>query len=148
MIRRIDHIGLVSDSWERARDVLLGKMGFPIAEWKGAGETGSYFAPERTMNYFLQVGEGETVIEIIVPQDATSGAAKFLARRGPGLHHIGYAVDDVEEEAARLVGQGLSRVDLGPKAGAAFFYPKDVHGVLTELVPFRVPGLRVHTPRQ
>lgn len=146
MIRRIDHIGLVSNSWEEARDVLLKKMGFPIADWKGAGEKGSYFAPERTLNYFLQVGEGETVIEIIVPQDDTSGAAKFIARRGPGLHHIGYAVDNVEEEAGRLVGEGLSRVDLGPKAGAAFFYPKDVHGVLTELVPFQQPGVRLHRP--
>jgi methylmalonyl-CoA epimerase len=144
MIRRIDHIGLVSPSWEQARDVLLNQMGFPIADWKGAGEKGSYFAPERTLNYFLQVGEGETVIEVIVPQDETSGAAKFLARRGPGLHHIGYAVDNVEDEAARLVGEGLARVDLGPKAGAAFFYPKDVAGVLTELVPYGVAGVRVH----
>lgn len=145
MIRRIDHIGLVSNSWEQARDVLLGKMGFPIAEWKGAGEKGVYFAPERTVNYFLQVGEGETVIEIIVPQDETSGAARLLAKRGPGLHHIGYAVDNVEEEARRLVGEGLGRVDLGAKATAAFFYPRDVHGVLTELVPFETPGLRLHT---
>jgi methylmalonyl-CoA/ethylmalonyl-CoA epimerase len=145
MIRRIDHIGLVSGSWEEAKQVLLEKMGFPIAEWKGAGDKGSYFAPERTINYFLQVGEGETVIEIIVPQDDTSGAAKYLAKRGPGLHHIGYAVDDVKEEAGRLVGQGLRQVNLGPGAGAAFFYPRDVHGVLTELVPYRRPELRIHT---
>ena len=145
MIRRIDHIGLVSPSWQEARDVLLVKMGFPISDWKGAGEKGSYFAPERTLNYFLQVGEGETVIEIIVPQDDSSGAARFLARRGPGLHHIGYGVDSVEDEAARLSGEGLRRVDLGPNAGAAFFYPKEVHRVLTELVPFQVPGARLHS---
>ncbi|MBI5946578.1 MAG: VOC family protein [Chloroflexi bacterium] len=145
MIRRIDHIGLVSPSWQEARDVLLVKMGFPVADWKGAGEKGVYFAPERTVNYFLQVGEGETVIEVIVPQDDTSGAARFLAKRGPGLHHIGYAVDNVEGEAARLSGEGLRRVDLGPGATAAFFYPKEVHGVLTELVPFETPGVRLHS---
>lgn len=144
MIRRIDHIGLVSHSWEEARQVFIDKMGFDIADWKGAGETGSYFAPERTLNYFIQVGEGETVVEIIVPQDDTSGAARYLAKRGPGLHHIGYAVDNVKEEAEILRGRGLSQVDLGPKAGAAFFYPKDVHGVLTELVPYSQPGVRVH----
>lgn len=144
MIRRIDHIGLVSHSWEEARQVFIDKMGFDIADWKGAGETGSYFAPERTLNYFIQVGEGETVVEIIVPQDDTSGAARYLAKRGPGLHHIGYAVDNVKEEAQILRGRGLSQVDLGPKAGAAFFYPKDVHGVLTELVPYSQPGVRVH----
>jgi methylmalonyl-CoA/ethylmalonyl-CoA epimerase len=144
MIRRIDHIGLVSPSWEEARSILGEKLGFPIAEWKGAGETGSYFAPERTINYFLQVGEGDTVIEIIVPQDDTSGAAKYMKKRGPGLHHIGYAVDDVEEEAERLTSQGLRRVDLGPRAGAAFFYPQDIHGVLTEFVPYRDPSVRDH----
>ena len=68
-----------------------------------------------------------------------------MAKRGPGLHHIGYAVDDVEEEAARLTDQGLRRVDLGPRAGAAFFYPQGVHGVLTEFVPYRNPGARLHT---
>lgn len=145
MIRRIDHIGLVASSWSEAREVWLGPMGFDIAVWKGAGETGVYFAPERTVNYFVQVAEGETVIEIIVPQDADSGAARFLAKRGPGLHHIGYAVDDVAEEASRLRSAGLRQVDLGAHVQAAFFYPKAVQGVLTELVPFQVPGLRLHT---
>jgi 4-hydroxyphenylpyruvate dioxygenase-like putative hemolysin len=120
-------------------------MGFEVSDWKGAGEKGSYFKPERTMNYFVQVGEGETLIEVIVPQDDTSGAARFMAKRGPGLHHIGYAVDDVEEEAARLAATGAARVDLGPNAGAAFFYPKDIQGVLTEFVPYQSPGMRVHT---
>lgn len=145
MIRRIDHIGLVAHDWKEARAVFLDKMGFDIAEWRGAGETGSYFAPERTLNYFIKVGEGETVVEIIVPQDDSSGAAKFLAKRGAGLHHIGYAVDDVKAEAERLAGTGMRQVDLGPKAGAAFFFPKDAMGVLTELVPFRNPEARLHT---
>lgn len=148
MIRRIDHIGLVSPSWQEARDVLLVKMGFPVSDWKGAGEKGTFFEPERTLNYFLQVGEGDTLIEIIVPQDGTSGAARFLAKRGPGLHHIGYAVDSVEDEAARLTAEGLRRIDLGPRAGAAFFYPSDVHGVLTELVPFQRPGDRLHSQQR
>ncbi len=55
-------------------------------------------------------------------------------------------MDNVEEEANRLTAQGLRRVDLGPKAGAAFFYPQDIHGVLTEFVPYRNPAAaRVHT---
>lgn len=145
MIRRIDHIGLVSPSWEEARAILRDKMGFVVSDWKGAGEKGVYFKPERTVNYFLQVGDGETLVEIIVPQDDTSGAARYLAKRGPGLHHIGYAVDDVEEEAQRLSSEGLARIDLGPGATAAFFRPADVHGVLTELVPFEVPGGRLHS---
>ncbi|MBA4180386.1 MAG: hypothetical protein C0506_07350 [Anaerolinea sp.] len=145
MIRRIDHIGLVAASWDDARKIWLPRMGFSVSDWKGAGEKGSYFKPERTLNYFIQVGEGETVIEVIVPQDDKSGAGKFLAKRGPGLHHIGYAVDDVAEEAARLRGEGLTQVDLGDHVGAAFFYPKDVQGVLTELVPYQTPGARIHS---
>lgn len=145
MIRRIDHIGLVAASWTDARAVLIDVMGFDIADWRGAGETGSYFEPERTLNYFIAVGEGETVVEIIVPQDGTSGAARFLAKRGAGLHHIGYAVDDVATEAARLAGNGLRQVDIGPKAQAAFFYPKEAAGVLTELVPVRNREARLHT---
>ncbi|MEX0781388.1 MAG: VOC family protein [Dehalococcoidia bacterium] len=147
MIRRIDHIGLVARSWEEAREIWIPRMGFAVSDWKGAGEKGSYFKPERTMNYFFQVGEGETLIEVIVPQDETSGAARFMAKRGPGLHHIGYAVDDVAEEAARLAATGARQVDLGPNAGAAFFYPADIQGVLTEFVPYQSPGVRVHTPR-
>ncbi|MCC7363014.1 MAG: VOC family protein [Dehalococcoidia bacterium] len=148
MIRRIDHIGLVAASWEEARAVFFEKMGFDIAGWKGVGEKGVYFPPERTVNYFIQVGEGDTVVEIIVPQDDTSGAARFLAKRGPGLHHIGYAVDSVADEAARLRGNGLRQVDLGEHAAAAFFYPKEAAGVLTELVPYQDPSARIHTARQ
>jgi methylmalonyl-CoA/ethylmalonyl-CoA epimerase len=145
MIRRIDHIGLVAASWDEARAIWLPRMGFAVSDWKGAGEKGVYFKPERTVNYFIQVGEGETVIEVIVPQDASSGAGRYLAKRGPGLHHIGYAVDDVAEEADRLRGEGMTQVDLGDHKGAAFFYPKDVQGVLTELVPYEAPGARIHS---
>lgn len=145
MIRRIDHIGLVAASWDEARAIWLPRMGFAVSDWKGAGEKGVYFKPERTVNYFIQVGEGETVIEVIVPQDAASGAGRYLAKRGPGLHHIGYAVDDVAAEAERLRGEGMTQVDLGDHKGAAFFYPKDVQGVLTELVPYEAPGARIHT---
>lgn len=145
MIRRVDHIGLVAHSWEEARALWVDTMGFPVSAWKGAGDRGAYFAPERTLNYFVEVGQGETVIEVIVPQDGDSGAGRFLAKRGPGLHHIGYAVDDVAAEAARLAAAGLRQVDLGPKALAAFFLPKDLQGVLTELVPYQVPGARIHS---
>jgi len=146
MIRRIDHIGLVAHSWDEARSIWLPKLGFEVCDWKGAGERGVYFKPERTVNYFIQVGEGETLIEVIVPQDGESGAGKFLAKRGAGMHHIGYAVDDVREEAERLRAAGLREVDLGdPNAQAAFFYPRDVQGVLTELVPYQAPGVRIHT---
>jgi len=66
-----------------------------------------------------------------------SGIAKYLARRGPSLHHLGYAVDDVAEDARLLREKGLQQIDLGGLATAAFFYPKSAMGILTELVPNR-----------
>ena len=105
----------------------------------------TYFAPERTHNYFIKVGLGKTRVEVLIPADETSGTARFLARNGPGLHHIGYACADVGEEAARIEKTGMRRIDLGPIDGrrlsAAFFHPKSVNGILTELVPvYREPA--------
>ena len=101
---------------------------------------GSYFAPERTNNYFVKVGIGHTRIEVLIPADTTSGTAKYLAKRGPGLHHLGYAVPSVSESAAKLRERGLVQIDLGSdpdKLAAAFFRPQSVGGILTELVPVR-----------
>ena len=89
----------------------------------------------------FQVGTGETMIEVLVPVVPEAGTYKFLQRFGAGLHHWGYACDDVEEEAARLREQGLQQIELGgPDPGsvtAAFFHPKTAGGILTELVPLR-----------
>lgn len=146
MFRRIDHIGIVAASWQEARHVFLDLLGFEIEESRGAGEEGRLFVPENTRNYFIQVGEGDTVVEIIVPQDNKSGAARFLERRGPGLHHIGYAVDDVAADAQVLRERGLQQIDLKiPNPTAAFFYPKGTMGVLTELVPVHNRTARIHT---
>jgi len=146
-VRRIDHIGIVAPSWDEARALLVERFGLVVADDRGAGERGVYFPPERTMNYFLRVGEGETLIEVLVPVDASSGTARFLAKRGPGLHHIGYAVDDVRAEAERLRAAGFTEIDIGRNADAAFFHPKSVLGILTELVPAANPDARLHRPR-
>ena len=140
MFVEIDHIAVVAATWDDAREVLLAKLGLELDEKRSPLPDGVYFAPERTNNYFLKVGLGNTRIEVLIPADTTSGTAKFLARNGPGLHHIGYACADVAVEAARLEEAGLRRIDIGPSANpnrlaAAFFHPKSVNGVLTELVP-------------
>ena len=140
MFVEIDHVAVVAATWDDARDVLLAKLGLELDEKRSPLPDGVYFAPERTNNYFLKVGLGNTRIEVLIPADTTSGTAKFLARNGPGLHHIGYACADVAVEAARLEECGLRRIDIGPSANpnrlaAAFFHPKSVNGILTELVP-------------
>ena len=141
MIVKLDHIGIVAHSWDEATGVLVDQLGLEIDVDRTPLPDGSYFAPERTNNYFIKVGLGETRIEVLIPADSTSGTARYLAARGPGLHHLGYAVSDVNEEAARLRGSGLTQIDLGPedpdRLRAAFFHPKSVNGILTELVPVR-----------
>ncbi len=140
MFVEIDHIGIVAATWDDARQVLLEKLGLELDEKRSPLPDGVYFAPERTNNYFIKVGAGQTRVEVLVPADTTSGTAKFLARNGPGLHHIGYACADVAVEASRLEEAGLRRIDIGPSSNpnrlaAAFFHPKSVNGILTELVP-------------
>jgi methylmalonyl-CoA/ethylmalonyl-CoA epimerase len=140
MFVEIDHIGIVAHTWDEARQVLLDRLGLELDEKRSPLPDGVYFAPEKTNNYFIKVGLGQTRVEVLIPADASSGTARFLALKGPGLHHIGYACRDVAAEAERLEQTGLQRIDIGPapdpaRLTAAFFHPKSVNGILTELVP-------------
>jgi methylmalonyl-CoA/ethylmalonyl-CoA epimerase len=141
MLVKLDHIGIVSPTLDEARNILEGKMGLILDEDRAPLPDGSYFAPEGTHNYFIQVGEGETQIEILIPTKPDSGTWKFLQRNGPGLHHLGYGCDDVSAEARKMREKGLRQIDLGDpdpdRLTAAFFHPKTTNGILTELVPVR-----------
>ena len=140
MLAYLDHVGIVAHTWAEAREVLLDRMGLELDVDRTPMPDGSYFAPERTNNYFVKVGLGQTRIEILIPADSTSGTAKYLAKRGPGLHHLGYAVPDVGEAADDLKNRGLVPIDLGSapdRLRAAFFQPRSAGGILTELVPVR-----------
>lgn len=145
---RIDHVGLVAATIEQATNVLGDALGLDIDEARSDWPNGRYFPPEQTYNYFFAVGEGLTQVEVLIPADgATSGAARFLERRGPGLHHLCYACEDVHDEAERLLENGLSEIELPRDADGrrpvAFFHPRSVGGVLTELVPAVDPS-RLH----
>jgi len=83
-------------------------------------------------------GHGMGRIELICPTDSSSGVAKFLEKRGEGLHHICVEVDDIVATLAQLKAKGAALIDEVPKIGAggakvAFIHPKGAHGVLTEL---------------
>ena len=73
MIVRLDHIGVVANSWEEAQEVLLHQMGFTLNEVRTRMPEGNYFAPENAKIYFIDVGSGETQLEILLPQDRVSG---------------------------------------------------------------------------
>ena len=150
----IDHVGIVAFTVEQAQEILGDALGLELDQPRSQWPAGAYFAPEQTYNYFFQVGEGETQVEVLVPEPgATSGAARFLERRGPGLHHLCYACVDVHAEAERLLAAGLQEIDLPRPAGGrrnvAFFHPRTTGGILTELIPARpdlLGAARVHRP--
>jgi methylmalonyl-CoA epimerase len=85
----------------------------------------------------LHVGDGR--VELLAPLEDDTPIGRFLARRGPGMHHVAYEVEDLRAELARLDDEGVQLVDREPRAGlyglqVAFIHPDAVHGVLTELV--------------
>jgi methylmalonyl-CoA/ethylmalonyl-CoA epimerase len=89
-------------------------------------------------------GEGR-YLELISPTDAEGPIAKYMSKRGEGVHHVAYQVDDIEAELARLKAAGVRLIDESPRIGAhvgwqiAFIHPESTNGVLTELV--QVDGL-------
>ena len=142
MFTRLDHVGIVAPTIEEAVAILGDALGLKVDEPRSKWPDGSYFPPEQTYNYFFNVGEGETQVEVLIPAEgATSGAAKFLVKRGPGLHHLCYAALDVAAEAERLFAAGLEQIELPRTADgrqtAAFFHPRSTGGILTEIVPER-----------
>jgi methylmalonyl-CoA/ethylmalonyl-CoA epimerase len=82
---------------------------------------------------------GDSRVELLAPLEDDTPVGRFLARRGPGMHHVAYEVADLRAELARLGGEGVELVDREPRPGlyglqVAFIHPDAVHGVLTELV--------------
>ncbi len=83
------------------------------------------------------IGEGR--VELLAPLGDDTPVGRFLAKRGPGMHHVAYEVDDVRESLAALERQGAELIDPEPRAGlfgleVAFVHPESVHGVLSEVV--------------
>lgn len=96
------------------------------------------FLPEQGVEAAsLYVGAG--IVELIAPRVGSGGVARFLQRRGPGLHHVAWSVADLGSELRRLAAAGVRLVDEQPRAGlhgtpVAFVHPAGMNGVLTELV--------------
>jgi methylmalonyl-CoA/ethylmalonyl-CoA epimerase len=82
---------------------------------------------------------GDSRVELLAALGEDTPVGKFLAKRGPGMHHVAYAVDDVEAALARLAEEGVELIDTRPRRGmfgleVAFVHPESVHGVLSEVV--------------
>jgi methylmalonyl-CoA/ethylmalonyl-CoA epimerase len=84
---------------------------------------------------------GDSLVELLQPEQSDSPIGKFLAKRGPGIHHICFAVDDLDGTLDRCRASGLRLIDQRPRLGAegkriAFLHPSSTHGVLVELTEY------------
>ena len=130
MFGRIDHIGVAVADLDAALALHADTYGLPVAH----RET---LAAQGVEAVLLDVGESH--VELLAPLGEDTPVGRFLAARGPGLHHVAYAVQDVEAALARLRARGLRLVDEAPRRGirgtrVAFLHPTTAGGVLTELV--------------
>lgn len=128
-IKRIDHIAIVVDDIENALTFWRDALGLELAHVEDVPDQESVVA-------FLPTEQGE--IELVKPTTETSGVAKYLKKRGPGLHHICLEVDDIEAQIARLKEHGVQLINESPTIGTggkkiAFIHPKTTQGVLVEL---------------
>jgi methylmalonyl-CoA/ethylmalonyl-CoA epimerase len=129
MITRIDHIGIAVQSISEALAFFEEALGIKLERVES--EEGG-----QTQVAFLPVGTSD--VELVEPQDTESGLAKFLAKRGEGVHHICFEVDDIEGALVRLKEHGAQLIDEIPRQNVtgqryAFIHPKSGHGVLIEL---------------
>ena len=129
MIERVDHIGIAVENLADAVAVWEETLGLKVDEYETVEEQRVRVA---------KLEGGDDVIELLEPTDDESPIAKFLAKRGPGIHHICLAVDDIEATLARFKEKGLRLIDETPCIGAggariAFVHPKSTSGVLIEL---------------
>jgi methylmalonyl-CoA/ethylmalonyl-CoA epimerase len=128
-MKKIEHIGIAVKNLDEANKTyaaLLGKEHYKIEEVQS----------EFVKTSFFQVGESK--IELLEATSPESPIAKFIEKRGEGIHHIAFYVDDIVEEASRLKKQGFILLNETPKRGAdnklvVFLHPKSVNGVLVEL---------------
>jgi len=130
MLDHIDHIGLAVDDMEAAIALYCDTLGLTLTHDEVVRSQG-------TRAVFLRASSGPD-LELLGSLGADTPVGKFLAKRGPGMHHVCYAVDNLEAAIAHCLAQGLRMIDETPRIGAkgkhlAFIHPKAVGGVLIEL---------------
>ncbi|GAB5565163.1 MAG: methylmalonyl-CoA epimerase [Winogradskyella sp.] len=126
---KIEHIGIAVKDIENSNSLfksLFGEAHYKIEDVESEGVKTSFFKC------------GPNKIELLQATNEDSPIAKFIEKKGEGIHHIAFAVDDIEKELERLTNEGFSLIHKVPKKGAdnkiiAFLHPKSTNGVLVEL---------------
>jgi len=129
VIKRIDHVAIVVEGLDDALAFWQNALGLEITHIEEVPGQESKIA-------FLPAGNSE--IELVQPTTETSGIARYLNKRGPGIHHLCFEVDDLEATLDRLDAQGIELINREPTVGAggtrvAFVHPRSANGVLVEL---------------
>ena len=130
MFGRIDHIGVAVEDLDEAIRLYGERLGMPLQHRETVEEQGVEA---------VLLGVGESHVELLRPLGPDTAVGKFLARSGPGLHHVAYGTDDIDSALAAVRDAGLALIDEQPRTGirgsrVAFLHPKSTGGVLTELV--------------
>jgi methylmalonyl-CoA/ethylmalonyl-CoA epimerase len=130
MLSAIDHIGVAVEDLDEAIALHRDKLGMTLVHRETVSEQG-------VEAVLLDVGDSH--VELLQPLGPDTAVGKFLARRGPGLHHVAYRVDDVEDALRQLAAAGVRLIDERPRSGirnsrVAFVHPAATGGVLTEIV--------------
>ena len=129
MIKNINHIAIIVPDLEGAVAFWEGALGLKLARTESVPEEGVDVA-------FLPVGGSN--VELLKPTVADTGVARFLEKRGPGIHHMCFEVDDIEATLAQLRAHNVQLINEQPQEGHggrkyAFVHPKSTGGVLVEL---------------
>jgi methylmalonyl-CoA/ethylmalonyl-CoA epimerase len=143
LLTRLDHVGIACRDLRRAIDMYretfgLGVLSLEENEEQGVREAMLAVGPAG----FTGAGPGSLgvgYIQLLEPLSPDTPVGRFIARRGEGIHHVGYGVTNIEEALATVAGTGIRLVDERPRHGSmgasiAFLHPADLGGVLTELV--------------
>jgi methylmalonyl-CoA/ethylmalonyl-CoA epimerase len=128
LTKKISHIGLAVKSIEETAK-LYQKMGLEI-------ESIEVVESQKVRVAFIPIGEVR--IELLEPTSEDSTVARFIEKRGEGVHHIAFATDDLVEKLSEIEGKGIQLIDKKPRSGAhnasiAFLHPRSTHGVLLEM---------------
>ena len=130
MLSRIDHIGVAVEELEPALELYRDGLSMELVHREVVSEQG-------VEAVLLDVGENH--VELLAPLGEDTPVGKFLARQGPGLHHVAYQVTDIEATLRALSAAGMRLIDEQPRTGirssrVAFVHPRSTGGVLTEIV--------------
>jgi methylmalonyl-CoA epimerase len=125
----LDHIGIAVSNIQEALGFYRDALGLEV-------EAPEEVASQRVRAHFVPVGEA--ALELLEPTADDSAIAKYVGKRGPGLHHLTLRVDDIAAALAQLKARGVRLIDEAPRPGAhgslvAFVHPSSAHGVLVEL---------------